>query len=88
MGTPVEADPDFVVGDSDIGGHVDQVAEDLARFSIVLAAHTAGHDAIEGAGQNQKRHVEIDLKADRRGERIDVEEAYGSECVLDEHALG
>jgi hypothetical protein len=54
MGSAVGADPDFVVGNRDIGQHVDQVPEDLARLSIVIASHTASHDAIEGAGENQK----------------------------------
>jgi hypothetical protein len=89
MGAPMEAQPDFLVGNRNIGRHVNQIAEDLARLSILIAAHAAGHDAIEAAGQNQKGHVEIHLKADRRGERIDVEEADRiGKRILDEHALG
>ena len=65
MCAPMEAHPDFVVGHGDIGRHVDQVTEYLARLRIVIAAHAAGHDAIEARGQDQKRHIEIDLKADR-----------------------
>jgi hypothetical protein len=42
VGATVEADPDFIVSDGDVGGHVDEVAEDLARLGIVVAAHAAG----------------------------------------------
>jgi hypothetical protein len=43
----MESDRDFLVGDGHIGWHVDEVAEDLPRLGIVIAAHTACHDAIE-----------------------------------------
>jgi hypothetical protein len=46
VGATVEADPDFIVSDGDVGGHVDEVAEDLARLGIVVAAHAAGHQTI------------------------------------------
>ena len=89
MGAAVEAHADLAVGDGDVGGHVDEVAEDLARLSVIVAAHAAGHQAIEAAGDDQQRHVEVDLEADRRGERVDVEEAHRvGERVLDQHALG
>jgi hypothetical protein len=47
MCAAVEAYPDFVLGYGDVGRHVDEVAEDLARLGIVVAAHAAGHQAIE-----------------------------------------
>jgi hypothetical protein len=43
----VEAHPDFVFGDGNVGRHVDEVAEDLARLGVVVAAHAAGHQVIE-----------------------------------------
>jgi hypothetical protein len=46
----MEAQVNFVVGDRDVGSHIDQVAEDLASLSIVIPAHTAGHYTIEAAG--------------------------------------
>ncbi len=67
MGTPVESHPDFVFGDGDIGRHVDEIAEDLARLSVIVAAHAAGHEAIEAGCEDEERHVEVDLEADRRG---------------------
>ena len=39
MGAAVEAHSDFAFGDDDIGGHIDEVAEDLAGLSIVISAH-------------------------------------------------
>jgi hypothetical protein len=41
----VEPDLDFVVRDGDIGRHVDEIAEDPACLSIIVAAHAAGHQA-------------------------------------------
>jgi hypothetical protein len=38
MGAAVEAHADFIVSDGDVGGHIDEVAEDLARLGIVVAA--------------------------------------------------
>jgi TolB-like protein len=47
VGAAVEADADLALGDSDVGGHVDEVAENLARLSVIVAAHAVGHQAIE-----------------------------------------
>ena len=89
MGAPMEAHPDFVFSNGDLRRHIDQIAEDLARLCIAVPTHTASHDAIETACQNQERHVEIHLHADRRGERVDMEEAYRvSESIFYEHPLG
>ena len=60
----MEADGDLVVGDSDVGGHVDEVAEDLSGLCVVVSAHAFGHDAIEAAGEDEESHVEVDLEAD------------------------
>src|SRR4051794_27606265 len=43
----VEAHADFVVGDLHICGHVDEVAEDLARLRIFVSTHATGHQTIE-----------------------------------------
>ena len=61
----MEPHPDLVLGDGDIGRHVNQVAEDLAGLSIIIAAHAARHQSIKPAGEDQQRHVEIDFEADR-----------------------
>jgi hypothetical protein len=46
-GATMEARPDFALRDGDVGGHIDQVAEDEARLGVVVAAHAAGHETIE-----------------------------------------
>ena len=87
--TAMEAHPDFGRCNGDIGGHVDEIAKDLAGLGVVVAAHAAGGQAVEGRGEDEEGHVEIDFEPDRGGERVDVEETHGfGECVLDEHALG
>jgi len=65
MGTAMESHRDFVLGDGDFGRHVDEIAENLARLGIVVAAHAAGHEAIEPRCENEQRHVEVDLESDR-----------------------
>ena len=65
VGAPMESHPDFIFGDGDVSRHVDEVAEDLTRLGIVVAAHAAGHEAIEAGSENEERHVEVDLEADR-----------------------
>ena len=47
VGATVEADSNLAFGDGDVGWHVDKVAEDLARLSITVSAHSSGHQAIE-----------------------------------------
>ena len=47
VGSSVEAHRDLAFGDGDVGRHVDEVAEDLARLSVIVSAHAAGHQAIE-----------------------------------------
>jgi hypothetical protein len=64
MGSPVESNCDFAIRDSDLGWHINEIAEDLAGLSIVVTTHATGHDAIEAARQNQESHVEIHLEAD------------------------
>jgi len=65
MGAAMETHPDFVLGDGDVGRHVDEIAEDLARLGVVVAAHATGHETIEPRCENEQRHVEVDLEADR-----------------------
>src|SRR5260370_26103282 len=50
------------------------MAENSPGLGVVVAAHAPGHQPVEGAGEDEERHVEIDFEADRRGERIDVED--------------
>lgn len=59
----MEADGDLAWSD-DVGGHVDDVAEDLAGLRVVVAAHASCHEAVEAAGKDEQRHVEADLQAD------------------------
>ena len=37
MGAAMEPHPDFVFGNGDVGRHVDEIAEDLARLGVVVA---------------------------------------------------
>ncbi len=36
MGAAMEADPDFAIGDGDVGRHVDEVAEDQPQKALAL----------------------------------------------------
>ena len=47
VGAAVEAHPNFGFGDGDASGHVDEVAEDLAGLGVIIAAHAAGHQAVQ-----------------------------------------
>ena len=64
MGAAVEPYRHFAFRDGNIGGHIDQVAEDLSRLRIVVTAHAVRHQAIETAGEYEQRHIEVDLEAD------------------------
>ena len=48
----MEAHPDFGRCNGDIGGHVDEIAKDLAGLGVVVAAHAAGGQAV-GAARNK-----------------------------------
>ena len=63
MGAAVEPHGDFGLGDGDVGWHVDEIAEDLARLGIVIATHTASHETIEPRSEDEQRHVEVDFEA-------------------------
>ena len=39
VGAPVEPHSDFIFSDCDVGRHVDEVAEYLARLGVIVAAH-------------------------------------------------
>ena len=65
----MEAHPDFGRCNGDIGGHVDEIAKDLAGLGVVVAAHAAGGQAVEGRGEDEEGHVEIDFEPDRGGKR-------------------
>jgi hypothetical protein len=43
MGTAVEPNSHFVIGHDDVGRHIDEVTEDLARLGIVISTHAASH---------------------------------------------
>src|SRR5215470_5916495 len=64
VGTAMETHSNFVFVNSDVGWHVDQVAEYLARLSVVVTPHTVGHQTIEATGKHEERHVEVHLEAD------------------------
>ena len=65
VGASVESHGDLAVGDGDVGGHIDDVTVDLSRLSVIVSAHAAGHEAVEAGCDDQERHVEVDLEADR-----------------------
>ena len=46
-------------GDGDVGGHVEQVAEDLASLGVGVASHSPGEETIETAGdyRDQKERL-------------------------------
>jgi hypothetical protein len=60
----MESQPDFGIGDDDVGGHVDKVAEDLSCLRVVVAAHAACHHTVETGGEDEERHVEVDFESD------------------------
>ena len=79
----------FFVRHRDGGREINQIAEDLAGLRVGVAAQALGQQAVEATGQDQQRHVEVNLEADGRGERIQMKEADRvGERVLNEHALG
>ena len=41
VGAAVEMDMDLTFGDFDIGGRIDQIAEDIARLRLGVTAHAA-----------------------------------------------
>ena len=47
MGSAMKAQRNFVVGDGDVGRHVDKIAEDLACLRVIVAAHAPSHEAIK-----------------------------------------
>ena len=64
VGAAMETQPDFAVRNGDVGRHVDKVAEDQARLGVVVATHAACHETVETGGEDEERHVEVDLEAD------------------------
>jgi hypothetical protein len=64
VGAAVETDFHLVVRHRDGGGEGNQIAKNLPRLRVGLAAHPLRQQAVESAGQNQQRHVEIDLESD------------------------
>ena len=64
MGAAVEVDMDFGVGDRDVGGRVDEVTEDVPGIGV--AAHATRRQAVQAAGNDQQRHVEVHIHTHRR----------------------
>ena len=62
MGAAVEADGDLGFGDGDIGGHIDQIAEDLPGLGVAVAPHSAPDKAVKPGSKNEERHIEINLE--------------------------
>ena len=76
VGAAVEVHVHLALGDAHVGGGIDEVAEDVARLRLSVAAHAPREQAVESARDHQERHIEIHFEADRRGQRIHVEEAH------------
>ena len=88
MCSPMETHLDFLLRHADVGGHVDEVAKDPTCLGVGVAPRFSSESPVDAAGNDQQRHVEVDLHADGRRQRIDVEEPHGiGERVLDHHAL-
>jgi len=66
MGAAMESHGDFLFGDGDVSRHIDEIAEDLPCLSVLIAAHAPGHKAIEPRCEDEQRHIEVNLHADRR----------------------
>jgi len=47
MGTAVESNSHFVIGHGDVGRHVDEITEDLARLGIAISTDAASHHPIK-----------------------------------------
>ncbi len=89
MGATMVVHGNLFVADDNVGRHVNEVAENLAGLGVGVAAHLLGDEAIESAGQNQQRHVEIHLEPHRRGKGVNMKETHRvGERVFNEHALG
>ena len=41
------------------------IAKDQARLGVVVASHAGGHATVETGGEDEERHVKVDLEADR-----------------------
>ena len=44
---------DLAVANRDVGRHIDQVAEDLARLCVAVASHAPGKAAIEASRKDE-----------------------------------
>lgn len=71
----------------DRGWCIDEIPEDLPGLRVVVAAHLSCDDSVETARDDQQRHIEVDLEADRRRQRVGVEEVHGrvflqATCIL------
>ena len=61
----MESYGDFPFGNGDVSRHVDEIAEDLPGLGVFIAAHAAGHETIEPRCEDEQRHIEVNLHADR-----------------------
>ena len=59
VGTTVEAHPDLTFGDGDIGRHIDEIAEDLARLTVRQA--DGGRPSISASrlGERRRRVMKV-----------------------------
>ena len=67
MGASMEVHAHLAGRDSDLSGHVDEVAEDLSGLRVGIAAHALREEPVEPAREDQQCHVEVD---DRDGEPL------------------
>jgi hypothetical protein len=65
MGAAMESYSDFLFGNGDVSRHVDEIAEDLSCLGVFIATHAAGHKTIEPRCEDEQRHIEVNLHADR-----------------------
>ena len=60
----METNFDLAIGDVHVGGHIDEVAQDLASLALGVAAHALTEAAMETAGDDEQRDVEVDPQGD------------------------
>lgn len=84
----MEANLNLLLGDVYVGGHIDQIAEDMTSLSIGVSAHALSQEAIEPAGNHKQSHIKVDLQANGRRKRIHRKEPHRiRKCVFNQHSL-
>ena len=89
MGAFLKTHGDVALIDEDIGGGVDEVAEDVLKFGGgVAVADSFPEEPIEAAGHHGQLQIATDLHGNGRGQCVHVEEVDAvGDAVLDQHAL-